>query len=70
MKLPNYFRPRSAVFGKCTTRHFPRFPDKSDCIARTVKRETPFCSTIPDFFIIVAVSHRNTIVINIEIKVQ
>jgi hypothetical protein len=35
-----------------------------------LKRETPFCSTIPDFFIIVAVSHRNTIVINIEIKVQ
>ena len=27
-------------------------------------------SGIPDFFIIVAVSHRNTIVINIEIKVQ
>lgn len=33
-----------------------------------LKRETPFCSTIPDFFIIVAVSHRNTIVINIEIR--
>ena len=29
-----------------------------------LKRETPFCSTIPVFFIVVAVSHRNTIAIN------
>ena len=34
-----------------------------------LKRETPFCSTIPNF-IEGAVSYRNTIVINIEIKVQ
>ena len=35
-----------------------------------LKRETPFLFNNPRFFIVVAVSHRNTIVINIERKVQ
>jgi len=31
-----------------------------------LKRETPFCSTILDIFIGVAVSHRNMIIINLK----
>ena len=35
-----------------------------------LRRETPFCSTIHDLFIGVAVRLRNTIAIHIERKVQ